>query len=262
MPYMTYTQLKNSAKARIAPVMGKLVGITAAYIGLTVLVSQVASLPALAMGSPVLQLALTFLCSMISGVLSTFIMSGIYYVYLKLYCGRPIAVSDMFHAFTAQTKTCFLLSLVMNLLYLLPYLPAYYFSAQVSTAMQQMTLDALSSNINPADVSMPPELMRAMTLMLFSITPALILITILGLVYSQAYYLMWDFPSLSVRELLRQSRRLMRGHKGRLFYVRVCFIPVTLLGMLTCGIGMLWIAPFLYAVQAEFYLDLVTKRSL
>lgn len=54
----------------------------------------------------------------------------------------------------------------------------------------------------------------------------------------------------------------MRGHKGRLFYIQVCFLPLLFLAVLSCGIGMLWIAPFIYAVQTEFYLDLVTKRSL
>lgn len=262
MRYMTYTQLKNSAKARIAPVTGKLVGVAAVYYGLSIVIGQVSSLSALAVGSPVLQFALRAVFTIIAGIVSGFITAGIQYLFLKLYCGRPIAVSDLFYAFTAQPKTCALLSLVINLLYTLPFLPAYYFSAQFTATMQQMSLDILSSDPDPAAAAMPPELMRTMTILLFCITPALILITILGLIYAQAYYLMWDFPGLSVRELLRRSRRLMHGHKGRLFYIRVCFIPLTLLGLFTCGIGMLWITPFMFAVQTEFYLDLVTKRGL
>lgn len=263
MRYMTYSQLRNSAKARIAPVTGKLVGVSAIYFGLSFVIGEVSSFPALFTDSALLQLLFYFLSAMLTGTLSGLVGAGIHYLFLKLYCGRPIAVSDLFFAFTSQTKTCAVLSFVMSLFSTLPTLPAYYFSLRLSAAMEQMTLDVLSSDVNAAAaVTLPPEVMQSMTLSLFCLTPALIITTLLSLVYSQAYYLMWDFPSCSVRELLRCSRRLMHGQKGRFFYIQVCFIPLLLLGILTCGIGMLWIAPFIYAVQTEFYLDLVTKQGL
>lgn len=262
MPYMTYSQLKNSAKVRIAPVRGKLVGAAAAQIGLSFVIMEVSSVSTLFAASPALRMAFYFLSTMISGTLTGILNAGICYLFLKLYCGRPIAVSDLFYTFGHQTKTCVGLAFVMSLITTVPALPAQFFSLRFGQAMESIQLASISPDIAVEAATLPPEVMTDLTLMLFCLTPALILTTLLALIYSQAYYLMLDFPFYSVKELLKKSRLLMRGHKGRLFYIQVCFLPLLMLGVLTCGIGMLWFAPFMYAVQAEFYLDLVTKRSL
>lgn len=262
MPYMTYTQLKNSAKARISPVMGRLVGVVAIHAGIVFFINEIISLPALFSDSMALLFVVYVLSTLIAGTLGGFLTAGSCYLYLKLHCGRPVAVSDLFHAFTDRAKTCAVLSFVMSLFTTVPVLPAYYFSLRASTEMEKISVAALASGMEQAAASLPPELMNDMTISLFCCTPALVIITFVGLVYSQVYYLMWDFPTLSAGEILRRSRLLMRGQKGRLFYVRVCFIPPLLLGMLLCGIGMLWVIPFVCAVEAEFYLDLVTKRGL
>lgn len=262
MPYMTYSQLRNSAKARLAPFTGKLVGVAALEFGLTIIISQVTSVLTLFATAPALQFLFYLLSVMISGIFIRLLNAGIQYLFLKLYCGRPFSTSDLFYAFKNQTKTCTLLALVLSLITTIPTLPAYYFSLQFTAVFEDFSTAMLSSPAAASTVTLPPEAMSSLTLMLFCYTPALIVTTILELVYSQAYYLILDFPSCSVKEALRKSRLLMRGHKGRLFYIQVCFLPLLLLAVLSCGIGMLWIAPFIYAVQTEFYLDLVTKRSL
>lgn len=262
MPYMTYTQLKNSAKMRIKPVMGTLVGITAIQIGLTFLITQAASIPTLFASSPGLMTAAYLLSATLSDTLTGMLGGGICYPFLKLYCGRPFSTGDMFHTFTARAKTCAGLSLVMSFIRTVPILPFYYFTARFELTMQDFAKTMFSSPAAAARITLPQDALTNLTIALFCLTPALILTTLLGLVYSQVYYLMLDFPACSVRELLKDSRLLMRGHKGRFFYIQVCFLPLIFLGALTCGIGMLWISPFVYAVETEFYLDLVTKRSL
>lgn len=262
MPYMTYSQLKNSAKLRLAPFTGKLIGVAAIYFGLTFVISEAAAVPVLFTESVALRALFYFLFTLLGGTLTGMVDAGIQYLFLKLYCGRPVAVGDLFYPFTSQTKTCVGLSFVLSFINLLPVMPAYIFGTQSSMAMEQINIEALASDMDAAALSLPPDVMNLLTITLFCVTPALIIITMLGLLYSQAYYLMWDFPSCSVSELLKKSRLLMRGHKGRLFYIQVCFIPLIMLGGITCGIGMLWIFPFIYAVQTEFYLDLMTKRHL
>ncbi|MBD5550510.1 MAG: DUF975 family protein [Lachnospiraceae bacterium] len=262
MPYMTYTQLKTSAKARMTPVMGRLVGAAAIQIGCTFLISRVSSIPALFTNSFALQILLYFLSSILCGTLTGILEAGLCYLFLKLYCNRPFSAGDLFYAFTRQTKTCLGLSFIMSLISTIPTMPAYAFFLRFSISMEKMNLTAISSNMDASAVTIPPEMLNLLSIALFCYTPALIITTILDLIYSQVYYLMLDFPSCSVKELFGKSRLLMHGHKGRLFYIRVCFIPLILLGIMTCGIGMLWIAPFMYAVQTEFYLDLVTKRKV
>ena len=53
---------------------------------------------------------------------------------------------------------------------------------------------------------------------------------------------------------------MMKGSKGRLFYIDLTFVPLMLLCVLTCGIGLLWLMPYMQATKANFYLDLVKQN--
>lgn len=260
MPYMTYSQLKNSAKFRLTPVMGKLVGAAAVFYALKLITGQLSAVFGLFIDSFALQAALSCLFMILAHIISSMLEIGFRCLMLKLYCGRPVSTGDLFYAFTARTKTALELSAIMSLISTLPLMPAHILLKRVEFAMERIIL---ASDLNTSSASMPPELMNLMSIALFCYTPALVLVTMLNIVYSQAYYLMLDFPLCNIKQLLRNSRLLMRGHKGRFFYIHVCILPIFLIGgLFTCGIGLLWITPFLYAVQTEFYLDLMTKRGL
>ena len=77
------------------------------------------------------------------------------------------------------------------------------------------------------------------------------------LIYSQSFFLLHDFPQYSAREILALSRKMMKGQKGRLFYVYVSFLPLFLLSLLSCGIAFLWVIPYVNATNAEFYMDVI-----
>ena len=85
----------------------------------------------------------------------------------------------------------------------------------------------------------------------------MIISTLFLLVFSQCFYLMLDFPDYSAEQLLRSSMQVMRGHKGRLFYLHVSFLPLLLLALLSCGVGMLWIRPYMQMTYTCFFLDLM-----
>ena len=62
-------------------------------------------------------------------------------------------------------------------------------------------------------------------------------------------------PDIGVMDAIGQSKELMRGHKGRLFWLSLTFIGWVLLSVLTFGIGFLWLNPYMEAAQAAFYLE-------
>ena len=49
---------------------------------------------------------------------------------------------------------------------------------------------------------------------------------------------------------------MMHGNKGRFFYLQISFFGLALLCILTLGIGMLWLYPYMMTTEAFFYLDL------
>ena len=71
--------------------------------------------------------------------------------------------------------------------------------------------------------------------------------------YSQAYYIMAENPDMSVIDVLKASSRMMKGHKFDYFYLMLTFIGWLFLGILTLGIGLLWVNPYIYTASAHFY---------
>ena len=47
----------------------------------------------------------------------------------------------------------------------------------------------------------------------------------------------------------------MKGHKMRCFLLSLSFIGWILLGILTLGIGYIWLIPYMYTTMAAFYQD-------
>ena len=79
--------------------------------------------------------------------------------------------------------------------------------------------------------------------------------------YSMSMYILADVPNIDQDTARRKSMQLMNGHKYRLFCLHMSFIGWILLGILTCGIGFIWIVPYMNAAQAEFYQDLIEKTN-
>lgn len=88
----------------------------------------------------------------------------------------------------------------------------------------------------------------------------LIGVTFVQLDYSQVFYIILDKPELTPRELLSESKSLMKGHRGSYFYLLVSFIGIYLLSVLTFGLGMLWIYPYVTATKTGYYLELKKKE--
>ena len=77
-----------------------------------------------------------------------------------------------------------------------------------------------------------------------------------ALAYSQTFYLMADDKSLGALEAIRLSKKMMQGHKWKLFCLGLRFLGWSLLCILTLGIGFLWLIPYMSASYAIFYDDL------
>lgn len=97
---------------------------------------------------------------------------------------------------------------------------------------------------------------------LFLIKFALIVINILLLVipgfiafldYSMSFYILHDNPNLSSKEILKQSKELIYGHRLDLLKLYVSFIGWIILSTLTLGIGFIWLIPYIKTTKANFY---------
>ena len=74
-----------------------------------------------------------------------------------------------------------------------------------------------------------------------------------SLLYALAYYIGYDRPELSSKDCVKKSEDLMKGNRGNCFLLELSFIGWALLGVLTFGIGYLWLMPYMQIAMVCFY---------
>ena len=71
--------------------------------------------------------------------------------------------------------------------------------------------------------------------------------------YSQTTYILKDNPDLKNNAAIELSMAMMKGHKFDYFCLILSFIGWLLLSILTLGIGLLWVSPYITTASANFY---------
>ena len=93
---------------------------------------------------------------------------------------------------------------------------------------------------------------------LFTILWTLLLI-IPGIIKAFSYaltpYIIMDEPELTARQAITRSCEIMQGRRWKLFCLSLSFIGWGILSILTFGIGILWLVPYMNASVAAFYED-------
>lgn len=246
--YLSSASLKSLAKGQLLGKYGILIGIyvihTLCILPVTIVISPLSEI------SMVLYTAASFLVSLLSG----FFIAGETFVYLKIACNQRPVLSDLFCCMqggSSKASKVIRIQLILSALSYLCTAPYTY----IGNSLTKSILNAGTSfDIFPFSGSL--FLLYAVLLVAGSVIDIII-----KLLFSQIYYLMFDFPEYSEAQLFNMSRQLIRGNMGRLFYIELSFLPLMLLCIMSCGIGFLWLYPYMQATYANFYLDLIKKKN-
>lgn len=84
---------------------------------------------------------------------------------------------------------------------------------------------------------------------------SLIYLFIKDLLYVLSFYVMYDNPNMTAKEVVEESERIMKGQRGKYFSLELSFIGWVLLAMLTFGIGIIFLMPYMQISIAIFYED-------
>ena len=82
-----------------------------------------------------------------------------------------------------------------------------------------------------------------------------------GYAYTMTPYIMHEHPELSANECIDASKKMMKGHKWRLFLLDLSFIGWLLLCVLTLGILTLWVQPWMECSRISFYEQLKSRQA-
>lgn len=73
--------------------------------------------------------------------------------------------------------------------------------------------------------------------------------------YAMTPYILEDKPELSANQAIDLSKEMMKGHKFDLFWLSLSFIGWILLSIVTLGIGLFWLMPYITTSMGAFYED-------
>lgn len=233
---LSIAQLKSISRGQLLGKYGIAIGATVSANVIIMIASMLCSF--LTDQSTLAGQGIAFLITFILDLLSGIFILGLTRFFLHLACNRPYRITDIFYGFRSHTDKALAVRffiLTMQLLVLFPCLlcVAFYRIKETSTLF----------------------LLTCVTMVIGGI-----LYTYISLLYSQAYYIMLDFPGYSTRQIMSTSRRVMKGNKARFFYMEVTLLPYYLLGLLSCGVAFFWVAPYVQMICTNFYLDLMHRE--
>jgi uncharacterized membrane protein len=97
-------------------------------------------------------------------------------------------------------------------------------------------------------------LMAAFTILwtLLFIVPGIIA----AISYSQTFFILVDDETISASDAVKKSKKMMYGYKWKYFCLKLRFIGWGILSILTLGVGLLWLVPYVQVTMAKFHDDI------
>lgn len=172
-------------------------------------------------------------------VVSYLILAGAMRIYLCLCRQRPCFLKDLLFAFSNR-----------------PEQVAVY-------AVLQFVLQNIAFNLNLQLISRlwNADSFDSIGLYAFICPLVSLLLLIIHLGLSMVLFIYCDAPYKNAGQLIKESWQIMRGNKLRLFGLRLSFLGILILGILSFGIGFLFIRPYIYVAEGLFYLNLPKREN-
>lgn len=238
--------LKNTTREKLNRKYGNAVVIIILYLLIQILGLEMITFP-VAMVSAVFSMltgssevgvgyyVLIYLLQTIFSVFVNIMNTGLALFFLNLACGRTALVSNLLYGYRYLFKKSLTISAILvaiDTVIMLPYNICYFMYTADTAGSSSWTY-----------------------YMIITMLAGSLLSLIVSLFFSQVYYLLLDFPRYSVKQLFSMSVRLMKKRKLKYLYLDLSFLPLELLGILSFGIGFLWIIPYRMQTMALFFLD-------
>ncbi len=248
----TNSEYKARVREALAGNYGRVIGPFLMYSVMMNMISAPAgsawSLGSLRSGSVSLDslLSLSFLSSLplflISALLSAVLEPGLIKIVFDTVRERRSGIEDLFYCFTHKPLTV----ICINLWMLLLSVPAIVLMG-AGTLLVVLSETVLSNRIP-----------FAASIALFSVTVVLSIIwsAFIKLSLSMVWFIYFEDPDRAAGEIVRESFEIMKGNRLRLLSLYLSYIFYYLMGILSCGLAMIWVRPNVTGAVSYLYDDL------
>lgn len=80
--------------------------------------------------------------------------------------------------------------------------------------------------------------------------------------YAMVPYILSEREDYTVLKAMRMSRKIMRGHKWRLFCLRFSFLGWKILNILTLGLSSIFVKPYQFVAEAAMYNEISGRAKV
>ncbi len=241
----TNAQLKSCAKQNMLGHYGTVIG----ALIITVLVTFLLNLPFDSMMQQGIyygvssRILLGGFGSVIVMLVSSLLSAGICHIHLQIARGQKTQFRELFYAFKYRPDRYIGYGLLSMLLSFICVMPGYICATPFMVGSETATALALS--------------FLGIALMIVG----LIVLIVIVLSWSMTTFILLDDNDIRVMDAIRKSRQMMRGQKGRYFILALSFIGWILFSVLSLGLALLWIIPYLNQAQVCFYLEMLPEQE-
>ena len=229
------SELRSTARGLLLGKYGRIIFIHFAYLLINAYMNQLTlqTRPNESLTRLIMYIILSVIVSLLAGVFRY----GLTRCYMNLCCGMDFSFTDLLYGFKHDSVRILKLAVILGVIETICYFPAsYLISAYSSTKTASAFFFAC-----------------------LSITLGTIIYVAIMLQLAFTYYLLLDFPEKKVSEIIKMSVYLMKGNGLKMIYLYAGFIPIFSLGVLSAGLGFLWLIPYLEASLTCFYLNRVSN---
>ncbi|MBQ7338504.1 MAG: DUF975 family protein [Clostridia bacterium] len=178
---------------------------------------------------------------------------------LQLLDGDKASLTTLFSCFGSGYLRAVGLRIVRALYLFLWSLPSLLLMA-IGTGSLVMTFLGETLMLGGIEIKTPTLLVGILAMAFataFSILPAIATYR-----YAMSDYILAENPDMPIGEALRESARMMHGNKWRLLCLELSFIGWGFLCLFTCGLGFIWLAPYMYQAEAAFYHEISGREAI
>lgn len=201
-------------------------------------------------GGSILEMLIYEFTTLMIDIFAGLLQVGVACFYLNVATGKgQPALFHLFHAFSHTPDKAIKITVILSVIHMFCTLPYVIYTLFI---MPVFTMEDM--------MNMEPEVLKCMGLAYLILGIGELIYFLIGLFFEPLYYMLVDMPTLSVGKAIKMSVWLMKGSKVRLLGLKLSFLPLQFVSLLTFGIGNLWVTPYMNTASATFYNDLTTKR--
>lgn len=224
------TEMKSAARELL---LGKYGSYISAYITAELVLSLISAIASSVLPDSGMGMAINLAISFVIELLAAVFLLGMIHFTMNICKRQPYKLSDVFYGFRSHPDKAIICKFLFLLAELVAMLPAILFFVLYTITENGLLMIAAS---------------------LFLVIGMVAAVAIHLSLYF-VYYLILDYPDATIRELIEYCFHMMQGHRIKLFYLYASFLPMYALGILSFGIGLLFVEPYVNVTVAQFYLD-------